>query len=99
MPLGEPVERVHSAAIEVFTDLAARADEFENYAHPHGVRIAAIADQVARSFRLGPRDRFSLRIAALAHDLGEVIMNRDYIHRRGPLSDDEIGRASCRERV
>src|ERR1043166_6047122 len=89
MPLGEPVERVHSAAIEVFTDLAARADEFENYAHPHGVRIAAIADQVAKSFRLGPRDRFSLRIAALAHDLGEVIMNRDYIHRRGPLSDDE----------
>lgn len=74
---------------EVFTNLAARADEFENYAHPHGLRIAAIADEIARAFRLGPRDRFSLRIAAFAHDLGEVVMNRDYLNREGTLSDDE----------
>src|SRR4029078_4488170 len=48
-----------------------------------------IADEIARTFRLGPRDRFSLRIAALAHDIGEVVMNRDYILRQGMLSDDE----------
>ena len=89
MPPVEPVERAHSAVIEVFSDLAGRADEFENYANPHSVRIASIADQIARTFRLGPRDRFSLRIAAMAHDLGEVVMNRDYIHRRGTLSEDE----------
>jgi HD-GYP domain-containing protein (c-di-GMP phosphodiesterase class II) len=75
--------------IEVFTSLSARADEFENYGHPHGMRIAAIADQLARQFRLGPRDRFSLRIAALAHDIGEVVMNRDYLRRRDALSDEE----------
>jgi HD-GYP domain-containing protein (c-di-GMP phosphodiesterase class II) len=75
--------------IEVFTSLSARADEFENYGHPHGMRIAAIADQLARQFRLGPRDRFSLRIAALAHDVGEVVMNRDYLRRRDALSDEE----------
>src|SRR3954468_8699433 len=89
MPSLEPVERSHAAVTEVFSSLAARADEFENYANPHGFRIAAIADQTARAFRLGPRDRFSLRIAALAHDLGEVVMNRDYMNRRGALSDDE----------
>ena len=85
----EPIERAHGNLIDVFTSLSARADEFENYAHPHGVRIAAIADQIARLFRLGPRDRFSLRIATLAHDLGELTMNRDYLNRRGTLSDDE----------
>src|SRR5215831_347883 len=89
MPPIEPVERSHSAAIEVFTDLAARADEVEHYPHPHGTRIAAIADHIAKAFRLGPRDRFSLRVAALAHDLGEVVMNRDYMLRAGTLSDDE----------
>ena len=89
MPPVEPVERSHAAVIEVFTNLAARADEFENYPNPHGVRIAAIADQIARTFRLGPRDRFSLRIAALAHDLGEMAMNRDYIYRPGVLRDEE----------
>jgi len=75
--------------LEVFTDLASRADEFESYRNVHARRIAAIADQLGKSFFLGPRDRFSLRVAALAHDLGEVAMNREYIHRQGALSDDE----------
>src|SRR6266853_98764 len=76
-------------AIEVFRDLSTGADEFEGYANPHAGRIAVIADQIARSFNLGSRDRFSLRIASLAHDLGETVMNRDYIRRDGTLSDDE----------
>src|SRR6184192_3610066 len=89
MPPVEPIESSHSPVIEVFQDLAGRTDEFEAYAHPHASRIAAIANQLARSFQLGARDRFSLRIAALAHDLGEVAMDRDYIRRPGALSDDE----------
>jgi HD-GYP domain-containing protein (c-di-GMP phosphodiesterase class II) len=76
-------------AIEVFRDLSTGADEFEGYANPHAARIAVIADQIARSFNPGARDRFSLRIAALAHDLGETVMNRDYIRSAGTLSDEE----------
>jgi len=89
MPPLAPIETTQSAMLEVFSDLAARADEFENYGNAHARRIAAIADQLGKSFFLGPRDRFSLRVAALAHDLGEVAMNRDYIHRDGALSDNE----------
>jgi len=88
MPL-QPIETAQSAVLEVFTDLASRADEFENYGNAHARRIAAIADQLGKSFFLGARDRFSLRVAALAHDLGEVAMNREYIRRQGALSDDE----------
>src|SRR5258708_4332921 len=76
-------------AIEVFRDLGGGPDEFEGYANPHAGRMAAIADQIGRSFNLGSRDRFSLRIAALAHALGEMVMNRDYIRRAGTRSDDE----------
>lgn len=76
-------------AIEVFRELSLGADEFECYGNPHAARIAAIAEQIGRSFNLGARDRFSLRIAALAHDLGEMVMDRDYFRRSGPLSDDE----------
>lgn len=88
MPI-DVIESDQLTAIEVFRDLSSNADEFEGYANPHASRIAVIADQIARSFNLGTRDRFSLRIAALAHDMGEVVMNRDYIGRRGTLSDDE----------
>jgi HD-GYP domain-containing protein (c-di-GMP phosphodiesterase class II) len=88
MPI-EVIENGQLTALEVFRDLASGADEFEGYANPHAGRIAMIADQIGRSFNLGPRDRFSLRIAALAHDLGEVVMDRDYIRSHHTLSEDE----------
>lgn len=69
--------------------LAAASDEFEGYAHPHAARIARLADTVAKQFHLAQQDRAALKLAALAHDLGEVAMERDYIKRAGPLKEDE----------
>lgn len=89
MPPFDAIESSQSDVIEVFKNLSYRADEFEGYANPHASRIAAIADQLARAFHLGTRDRLSLRLAALGHDLGEVAMRRDYMQRGGVLSDDE----------
>jgi HD-GYP domain-containing protein (c-di-GMP phosphodiesterase class II) len=77
------------AAREAYLQLAAAADEFEQYANPHAVRIAAIADKIAEAFHMAPRDRKSLRTAARMHDLGEVAMERDYIQRNGSLTDEE----------
>jgi HD-GYP domain-containing protein (c-di-GMP phosphodiesterase class II) len=77
------------AARDVFGRLAAEADRFEGYAHPHAARVAAIADELAARFGLGRDDRANLHVAALAHDLGEAAMGRDYIKRDGPLSDEE----------
>jgi HD-GYP domain-containing protein (c-di-GMP phosphodiesterase class II) len=74
---------------EAFTELATATDEFEAYAHPHAARIAKLADEVAKLFNLARRDRLSLRVAALAHDLGEAAMKRDYIRRAGALNDEE----------
>ena len=89
MPPFDAIENSQSDVIEVFKSLSERADEFEGYANPHATRIAAIADQLARAFHLGARDRFSLRVAALGHDLGEFAMQRDYLQRNGALSEDE----------
>ena len=76
-------------ATDAFSRLAAAADEFEGYAHPHAQRIARIADEIAKLFRLARADRMALRFAALLHDLGEVAMKRDYIRRAGALSEEE----------
>ena len=89
MPLIETIDVDQVAMIEIFRDLAADADQFEQYSNPHASRVAAIADGIGKSFSLGTRDRFSLRVAALAHDLGETVMARNYIQRQGPLNDDE----------
>src|SRR5712692_8286576 len=89
MPTIDTFDSDKVSTMEAFRSLGAKADEFEHYPNPHAARIAVIADQVARSFNLGGRDRFSLRVAALAHDLGEVAMAREYIHRSERLSDEE----------
>jgi HD-GYP domain-containing protein (c-di-GMP phosphodiesterase class II) len=74
---------------DAFMRLATAADDFERYAHPHAARIARLADALARQFHLAQQDRASLKIAALAHDLGEVAMERDYIKREGALKEEE----------
>jgi hypothetical protein len=76
-------------ARDVFARLAAATDEFEAYAHPHAERVAALSDALAKLFHLGRADRASLRLAALAHDLGEAAMKRDYIRRAGALNAEE----------
>ena len=74
---------------ESFTRLASVADEFEAYAHPHALRLASLSDEIARSFDLASEDILSLRIAALAHDLGELAMKRSYIKRGEALTEAE----------
>lgn len=77
------------AAAEAYLQLAAAADRFERYANPHATRIAAIADELAKTFHIAAHDRKLLRIASYMHDLGEVAMEREYIQRAGSLTDEE----------
>ena len=77
------------SATEAYLQLAAAADRFEQYANPHATRIAAIADELAKTFHVALQDRKLLRIAAYMHDLGEVAMEREYIQRSGSLTDEE----------
>jgi HD-GYP domain-containing protein (c-di-GMP phosphodiesterase class II) len=74
---------------EKLLDLSAEIDRFEGYKHAHGLRIAEISDQIAASYGIGPHDRFILQQAALIHDIGELVMNRDYIKEARPLTDVE----------
>jgi HD-GYP domain-containing protein (c-di-GMP phosphodiesterase class II) len=89
MPNVQGTELIDKAASEAFAQLAATADRFERYEHPHAVRIATISDELAKHFHLARHDRGSLRVAALLHDLGEVAMERDYIQRAGSLTDED----------
>ena len=74
---------------ESLIKLSATIDAFEAYTHPHASRIAMLSDAIAQKLNLGSHDRFSLRQAALVHDLGEAIMKRDYIKRVSLLTEEE----------
>lgn len=84
-----PITTTDKEYVAAFTQLASATDEFEQYKTAHAVRIAELADEIAHHFLLASRDCRSLRAAALLHDLGEAAMERDYIQRAGPLTDEE----------
>jgi HD-GYP domain-containing protein (c-di-GMP phosphodiesterase class II) len=74
---------------EKLLDLSATIDAFEGYRHAHALSIALIADAVAKQFNLAPHDRFFMQQAALIHDLGEMVMARDYIKANRSLTAAE----------
>src|SRR3954464_2934748 len=78
-----------TSVFELLSQRSTECDEFEGYKRPHASRVAALAEELARSFNLGLEDRVSLKQASLAHDLGEMVMDRDYLKRNGPLSNAE----------
>ena len=69
--------------------ISAAMDEFEGYGQPHGKRVAAIADALALKFNFASHDRHALGQAALVHDAGELVMNREYIKADRVLRDEE----------
>ena len=74
---------------EKLLEISTEMDEFEGYTHAHGLRIASIADAIAKQFNLAAHDRFFMQQAALVHDIGEVVMNREYIKESRGLTQDE----------
>jgi HD-GYP domain-containing protein (c-di-GMP phosphodiesterase class II) len=69
--------------------ISAAMDEFEGYAQPHGRRVARIADALAQKFNFASHDSQALGQAALVHDAGELMMNRDYIKANRVLREEE----------
>ena len=75
---------------EKLLEISSDMDAFEGYGHTHGLRIATIADAIAKEFNLAVHDRFFMQQAALVHDIGEVVMNREYIKENRVLTPDEF---------
>ena len=69
--------------------IARMTDRFEGYENPHALRIGVLADAVAKMFNMASHDRHALKQAALIHDIGELVMNRDYIKAGRILTEQE----------
>ena len=68
---------------------SSRMDEFEGYARPHGASMASVCEALASHFNLASADRLFLMQAAYLHDVGEVVMEREYIASNRILSAEE----------
>jgi hypothetical protein len=69
--------------------LAAETDRIEGYPQAHASAIARLAEKLGQRLGLRGVDLSALKFAALAHDLGERAMKRDYLLRPGSLTWEE----------
>jgi len=69
--------------------IAVETDRVEGYSEPHALAIARMAEKIGAMMGLHGIDLTALKFAALAHDLGERAMKRNYLLRPGQLRWEE----------
>lgn len=69
--------------------MALETDRVEGYTEPHAVMIARLAETIGAQMGLHGTDLSALKFAALAHDIGERGMKRNYLLQPNPLSWEE----------
>lgn len=66
--------------------LALETDRVEGYTEPHAVMIARLAETIGAQLGLHGTDLSALKFAALAHDIGEREMKRNYLLQPNALT-------------
>ena len=69
--------------------MALETDRIEGYTEPHAVMIARLAETIGRQVGLHGQDLTALKFAALAHDIGERGLKRNYLLQPNALSWEE----------
>lgn len=83
-------EQIARQVVEAqLAELAAEIDQVEGYTTAHGTFMARMAEALGTHFGIRDGDLLALKQAALAHDLGERVMKREYFSRPGELTWDE----------
>ena len=71
--------------------LSAAIEARDPYARGHSSRVTVFAQAMARSLRLDKERVGVLRLAALLHDVGKLVVPSSVLLKRGPLTDEELG--------
>ncbi len=69
--------------------LAEETDRIEGYTGSHAALMARLAGMLGEGCGLHGSDLTAVKFAALAHDVGERVMKREYLQQRGALTWEE----------
>ena len=73
------------------TALSAAIEARDPYARGHSSRVTVFAQAMARSLRLDKERLAVLRLGALLHDVGKLVVPSSVLLKSGPLTDEELG--------
>ena len=69
--------------------IAVEIDRVEGYSEPHALAMARMAEKLGARMGMHGSDLTALKFAALAHDIGERAMKRNYLLRPDALTWEE----------
>ena len=72
-------------SVDSLLKLSQTIDQFEQYAYPHASQIARFAEALALRIGLSRSDLNALKVAALLHDVGEMVMNSPVMRTHGAI--------------
>ncbi len=72
-------------SVDSLLKLSQTIDQFEQYAYPHASQIARFAEALALRIGLSRSDLNALKVAALLHDVGEMVMNSPVMRTHGVI--------------
>jgi HD-GYP domain-containing protein (c-di-GMP phosphodiesterase class II) len=61
----------------------------DKYTLGHSERVTGISLAVAGEIGLGPKEREALRVSALIHDIGKIVIPESILNKRGKLTEEE----------
>lgn len=62
----------------------------DNYTHGHSAQVAIIAEDIMKALQMGGEERFTIKLAAILHDVGKIGISDTILHKKGKLTDGEF---------
>jgi len=82
--------RLEEAYLGLLLAMASAMDTHESYLAGHTERLAMLSCAIGEELGMSTEQLNELRLAALLHDIGEVVIPNDILHKRGKLSTEEF---------
>lgn len=74
------------------SNLALLLRSTEAYTYHHSLRVASLAEGIARRLGLSLERQETVRIAGLIHDLGKLFIPREILSKKGKLTEEEFAK-------
>lgn len=83
------IKDLKTAYIGILEILAKYLESTDRYTEGHSVRVAHLAEDIARAMGLPSFERENIRAAALLHDIGKTEISMDIVRKAAALTSEE----------
>lgn len=87
--LQEYSENLEVSTVNTMMTLQTALEEKDPYTAGHTTRVTQYSMMIAKAMKLDPESVEVLERACQVHDIGKLVIDVSYIHKPGPLSDEE----------